>query len=299
MAYLHEDANVFAAVITQAAQKLGVPEAIVEKDYYVTILLRELAMQLPYIVFKGGTSLSKAHKIIKRFSEDIDLASDKNLTQGEKKKLKNSVVEAADKLGLNIQNLEETRSRRQFNRYIIAYPDRGYPSAIMPSVIIETPLMALAEPVQKMPIESLIAEAIRDEAPDLIRIYELYPFEMKVQSIVRTFVDKIFAICDYYLEGQTERHSRHLYDIAKLLPLVPQDDIFNRLMADVRKVRQTMGHCPSADTAINIPELLNEIIDNEAYRHDYETLTRNLLGEPMPYDEAVIALKKIASSCMF
>jgi hypothetical protein len=172
MAYLHEDANVFTAVITQAAQKLGVPEAIVEKDYYVTVLLRELAMQLPYIVFKGGTSLSKAHKIIKRFSEDIDLASDKNLTQGEKKKLKNSVVEAADKLGLNIQNLEETRSRRQFNRYIIAYPDRGYPSAIMPSVIIETPLMALAEPVQKMPIESLIAEAIRDEAPDLIRIYE-------------------------------------------------------------------------------------------------------------------------------
>ena len=143
------------------------------------------------------------------------------------------------------------------------------------------------------------AEAIRDEAPDLIRIYELYPFEMKVQSIVRTFVDKIFAICDYYLEGQTERHSRHLYDIAKLLPLVPKDDIFNRLMADVRKVRQTMSHCPSADTAINIPELLNEIIDNEAYRHDYETLTRNLLGEPMPYDEAVIALKKIASSCMF
>ena len=125
MAYLHEDANIFTAVITQAAQKLGVPEAIVEKDYYVTVLLRELAMQLPYIVFKGGTSLSKAHKVIKRFSEDIDLASDKNLTQGEKKKLKSCVVEAADKLGLNIQNLEETRSRRQFNRYIIAYPAKG------------------------------------------------------------------------------------------------------------------------------------------------------------------------------
>ena len=299
MAYLHEEANVFAAVITQAAQKLGVPEAIVEKDYYVTILLRELAMQLPYIVFKGGTSLSKAHKVIKRFSEDIDLASDKNLTQGEKKKLKNSIVEAADKLGLTIQNLEATRSRRQFNRYIMAYPATGYPSAIMPSVIVETPLMALAEPVQKMPIESLVAEAIRDEAPDLVSKYELHPFEMKVQSIARTFVDKIFAVCDYYLEGQTERHSRHLYDITKLLPLVPQDDIFKRLVADVRKVRQSMSNCPSADMTINIPDLLHEIIAKEAYRHDYEKLTRNLLGEPMTYDEAIIALKKIASGSMF
>ena len=85
MAYLHEDGNVFVAVIAQTAHKLGMPEAIVEKDYYVTVLLKELAMRLPYIVFKGGTSLSKAHKVIKRFSEDIDLAADKNLTQGEKR----------------------------------------------------------------------------------------------------------------------------------------------------------------------------------------------------------------------
>lgn len=112
-------------------------------------------------------------------------------------------------------------------------------------------------------------------------------------------MDKIFAVCDYYLEGQTERHSRHLYDIAKLLPLVPQDDIFKRLAADVRKVRQSMSHCPSADTAINISDLLHEIIDNAAYRHDYEKLTRNLLGEPMTYDEAIIALKKIANGKIF
>ena len=60
-----------------------------------------------------------------------------------------------------------------------------------------------------------------------------------------------------------------------------------------------MRHCPSADTAINIPDLLHEIIAKESYRHDYETLTRNLLGEPMTYDEAIIALKKIANSSMF
>jgi hypothetical protein len=159
--------------------------------------------------------------------------------------------------------------------------------------------MALAEPVQKMPIDSLIAEAIRDEAPELVSKYEMQPFEMKVQSIARTFTDKIFAVCDYYLEGQTERHSRHLYDIAKLMPLVPQDDIFEQLVADVRTVRQSMNHCPSSDAAISIPDLLHEIIAKEAYRHDYEKLTRNLLGEPMTYDEAIIALEKIANSKLF
>ena len=40
MAYLHKDANVFAAVITQVSQKLGVPEAIVEKDYYVNLAIK-------------------------------------------------------------------------------------------------------------------------------------------------------------------------------------------------------------------------------------------------------------------
>ena len=60
-----------------------------------------------------------------------------------------------------------------------------------------------------------------------------------------------------------------------------------------------MSNCPSADTSINIPDLLNEIISKEAYRHDYEKLTRNLLGEPMTYDEAIIALKKIANGRMF
>ena len=46
--------------------------AIIEKDYYVTLVLCELAKQVPDLLFKGGTSLSKCHKIIDRFSEDID-----------------------------------------------------------------------------------------------------------------------------------------------------------------------------------------------------------------------------------
>ena len=54
----------------------GIPEAFVEKDYWLTTVLLELSLS-PYrdlVVFKGGTSLSKAYGIIQRFSEDADLA---------------------------------------------------------------------------------------------------------------------------------------------------------------------------------------------------------------------------------
>ena len=51
-----------------------------QKDYYVTVLLKLLAEKIPFIVFKGGTSLSKCHKVIRRFSEDIDLTIDVSLS---------------------------------------------------------------------------------------------------------------------------------------------------------------------------------------------------------------------------
>ena len=58
-------------------------------------------------------------------------------------------------------------------------------------------------------------------------------FEMKVQGIDRTLADKVFAVSDYYLQGKVAKHSRHLYDIYKLLPLVPQDENFRELVKEV------------------------------------------------------------------
>lgn len=89
---LHQDKNVFQELITATASDLGLENFQVEKDYYVSLFLKELAKQQSTIsiVFKGGTSLSKCYSIIHRFSEDIDLAlqfkSDK-VTQRERKQL--------------------------------------------------------------------------------------------------------------------------------------------------------------------------------------------------------------------
>lgn len=73
---LHEDKDAFAELVERTAQDIGLPQVYIEKDYWVTKALKNLSTfaQAERVVFKGGTSLSKAYKLIQRFSEDIDLA---------------------------------------------------------------------------------------------------------------------------------------------------------------------------------------------------------------------------------
>lgn len=106
MEYLHKQKEKFSEAIELVAYQKGIASDIVEKDYYVTVILRELSKRIPYIVFKGGTSLLKCHKVINRFSEDIDITIDISLSQGQKKKLKYVIVEIAEQLGMHIQNIE-------------------------------------------------------------------------------------------------------------------------------------------------------------------------------------------------
>ena len=72
-------------VLTQTANKTGLPVQAVEKDLWVTAVL-QMVFSLPManrLVFKGGTSLSKVWKVIRRFSEDIDLALDPSIWEFE------------------------------------------------------------------------------------------------------------------------------------------------------------------------------------------------------------------------
>lgn len=83
--YLHEDKEIFKDIIEQVAEDTGRAVAIIEKDYYVTMLLRLLSKKLSNVVFKGGTSLSKGFKVINRFSEDIDITFDEHIGEARRK----------------------------------------------------------------------------------------------------------------------------------------------------------------------------------------------------------------------
>ena len=71
--YLHEDTHQFRETVLSCADALGIAPDFVAKDYNIVLLLSEITKANPDVVFKGGTSLSKCHHAIDRFSEDVDL----------------------------------------------------------------------------------------------------------------------------------------------------------------------------------------------------------------------------------
>ena len=301
MDYLHNNREQFAEAINLAVFQTGLAPEIIEKDYYITLILRKLSEMFDFVVFKGGTSLSKCHKVIDRFSEDIDITIDNSLSQGQKKKLKYGIVEIAEEFGMKISNIDDIRSRRDYNCYRIEYDSvlKSTSGAVNPMVIMETSFTEVSFPTVTLAVGSYIGKLLQEEAPEMLTEYSLNPFEMKVQGLDRTLIDKVFAVCDYYLSGRVKKHSRHIYDIYKLSPLVRQDDDFKKLIQEVRDVRSKASICLSAQPDVNVTELLYKIIRDEVYKEDYNTLTVRLLKEKVDYNEAIQALRKIADSGFF
>lgn len=73
---LHKDTKAFQNAIQITGQGLNIAPEFIEKDYWISLILKRLSESkyINSVVFKGGTSLSKGHKLINRFSEDVDVA---------------------------------------------------------------------------------------------------------------------------------------------------------------------------------------------------------------------------------
>lgn len=109
----------------------------------------------------------------------------------------------------------------------------------------------------------------------------------------------MFAICDYYLQNRIKKHSRHIYDIYKLLLLVEMNENFKKLVGEVRTVRKCSNICPSAQDDADVAELLQTIIEQKIYKEDYQNLTEALLEEEVSYETAIQAIEKIQASGIF
>lgn len=300
--FLHNDKELFEEVVSATANEIELPIAIIEKDYYVTMILRELTKRAPECVFKGGTSLSKCHHVIDRFSEDIDIAFSDNLGRGARRQFKeNVVVKISEELGMPIPDLDNIWSKADNQCYILNYrPIDGYvPASMFPGVKMEVVLSSKAFPTEKAIVDSYIYQFLMKENMDIVEEYQLEPFEMNVQSLERTFIDKIFALCDYYMDDDLKLHSRHIFDIYMLLPKMNFDDEFIELIKEVREHRQEMGRCPSAAADVSISSLLSQIIENRAYEGDYEDITSYFQKTKVEYNEAIKAIQKVIDASIF
>jgi hypothetical protein len=223
---LHENKEAFRDAIRAASDHLEIRETFVEKDYWVTYILKRLSLsnKCDQVVFKGGTSLSKVYDLIDRFSEDIDLAIIKKKGQSKNKigKLIRSIQEELTK-GFREIVTENTSQKKNFRRNEYDY-ERIVESESDASVRMNKNLVleinSLADPIpnEKRQVRSLIAQFLEETGnTEAISKYELEPFELNLLVPKSTLIEKILSIIrlSYFSDG-TERIKgkvRHFYDI--------------------------------------------------------------------------------------
>ena len=258
---------------------------MVEKDTIQSMILSGISRsELPF-VFKGGTSLSKAYSLIDRFSEDIDLSMNRKPTEGEKKQTKSIIMDLAENLGLSLMNDEDIQSRHSYNKYVFKYESLFSDEPL--ELIVETSFYQDVYPVEVHDVYSFVGKFCEKNVIILPIPFDEAKISMQVQSLARTFIDKVFAICDYRIQNMMDRDSRHIYDIAKLLPKVEITPELDSLIDRVRDDRMKSKNNPSAQLKYNINEMLKEIIASRFYESDYNNITKKLLYEEMSYNDAI------------
>ncbi len=220
---LHLDKFAFSTIIDNVSKRCQIRPDILEKDYYVTLLLKELSESKVhnYCYFKGGTALYKALKSIRRFSEDIDLTinvSDCETNSSKQKRLKDSV--------LNFTSLEfdkklsDTKGSIQVQyKYDSLYEvDELDSLQRFGNVRVEGTNFGISEPVEAMEISAYLYE-LADEQEKLIlaKTYEVIPFNINTITFERIFIDKLFAAEHYIREKKYLDLGKHLYDLTVLL----------------------------------------------------------------------------------
>lgn len=253
---LHKDRDAFQALITAISEKTGVREDIIEKDYYLTLLLSELASwqdELP-AYFKGGTVLYKAIGSLKRFSEDIDLTveiQDCSKSQG-KKRLETaangytSLPRTSDKTKEinakgSITSVYEYQPVTQINADDVLQRF-GY-------VKVEATSFTISEPVESLMVEPLLYTEADAEQQDILRnSYDVFPFEVKTIKMERIFADKISAAEFYYQRQMLFDVAKHLYDLTLLMNtkriaalLAQQDELLRMLEYKRREEQNRIG----------------------------------------------------------
>lgn len=240
---LHNDTEAFRTLITRISSEYAILPEIIEKDYYVTLMLQEIAdKQKSYeVFFKGGTALYKALKSINRFSEDIDLTfNDRNFKSKTAKKTSlKRVTSEYTSLAINPvddESVSGSGSRTSVYNYSTLFTIDTFKDDTLNRIgklKVETTSFTTSSPVTIYEIEPILYTYASDEYRKLLKDnYDVEPFMINCISIERIFIDKLFAIEDYYLGTQANRlieMSKHMYDVYQLhlLPVI-QEFLQNR-----------------------------------------------------------------------
>lgn len=311
-----ERADVFA----ETAERKGLPEAIIEKDFWVCWALKQLfsiEALSGRLLFKGGTSLSKIFHAINRFSEDVDLAVDyvalgftgerDPRREGISKSRRNAIlgemmVECQRYIGGAFLDAMKTRCKEILGAEAWSLEVSGqdpnvvrfeYPAAsakglayVVPQVVLELGTHAEFVPRDHFTIRAVVAEEFPELVPD---------GDVGVVALLakRTFWEKATILhAEYHRPPEKalpDRYSRHYYDVAMLA----QGPIRAEALADMKLLAQVVSHketfYPSAWARYDLalPESLRLLPPETrlaALERDYRNMGVMIFGEPPPFD---------------
>lgn len=311
-------------ILNQVNSQTGLPTDAIEKDWWVTISLKAIFSSkfAHHLVFKGGTSLSKAYNLIERFSEDIDLSIDRailgfegELSKTQIKKLrkasgnfivgefKEELIARLEKLGVNKENYNiifngDIDDTSDPHRIELEYNSIVEPGEYIPQrVIIELGARALLEPNEPKTIQSIIGQIYPEQ------VFTIQPFEVVVVVPTKTFLEKIMLLHEEFLKPiETIRHdrmSRHLYDIEKLMDhdygkeAIKNKELFETLVQHRSKYTPLRGISYDLHTSQTINFIPpTEVI--ELWKKDYQAMQEFMIyGETLEFEKLIARMYEL------
>ena len=309
---LHEDKTAFRVLLERIHERTGYRTDVLEKDYYVVLILKELADKqsagLP-AYFKGGTALYKALRTTNRFSEDIDLSVDTrdcSRSQNDKR-----LELAAKKYSALDRDVNAGRTNRSEIISVFTYEpitayDAGDALQRFGKLKIEATSFTISEPVESLEVSAMIYDLASDEEKTILRErYDVMPFSVLTITMERVFIDKLFA-AEAYVRRSSEPQrafeaAKHIYDLALMVrqPKIQRllsDESQMKLLLDIRMEEEAgrldgiPGVKPSEFT------FFDSAPNDEAVRKAYSVMQAQYVLRPedrIEYDDATTAMQGV------
>jgi hypothetical protein len=309
-------------ILRNISEKVKFPLYIIEKDWWVVQTLRLITQMdiSQHTVFKGGTSLSKAWGLIDRFSEDIDLAINReffgfsdDISRTQVGKLKDasskyisndflfSLQKAFDDAGFKDIHLAVTDEKAPDDDPVkieVHYPTvTHYSDYVRPRVLLEIGSRSMMEPATVCSFRSMIGETFPD-----------FPFadediHIRCVNPERTFLEKLFLLHEEYQRPKEKMKikgkSRHFYDIYRIAqtPYADKAIAGKELYQSIVAHRERFSKLSGVDYTSHFPPNLNPIPPVEwmpEWEKDYTELQGQMIaGESISFKQIMDKIKQI------
>jgi predicted nucleotidyltransferase component of viral defense system len=317
-------------IFYQSAIEIENISLITEKDFWVVWAMKHvfsLGDISNHLIFRGGTSLSKAHSIIERFSEDVDLGIDykyfgfTNVKDPNNASSKSQRIKLIKQFRRKVRQYLETDFKEMLTQsfgkvikddnwsldchqngriiqFYFNYPrslpeDEYFSDYIRPTVKIEIDPRASLEPFGVKTITPIVAEYFSEH-------FDTTSFQANTLNAERTFWEKLALLHRIFIAGEKlpERFSRHCYDVVELSnskfiqETISNFELFNTVIEHNKKFydqndNHYLGALEGKLKLTPNDELLSEL------KNDYIETKNMIFGNEPEFDTLITGLKTL------